>query len=214
MHVLHRIVFAAAVTTAMVVPGAAWGAERVVNVALEDQFRNRHETLRYRGDVVVLVYAGRHGAEAAIETGRRLHCHFHPSAAAASASEWSRQPVVGPAGWPAAIAPPDVHVIPVACLPEVPKSLHAVVRSRFRKESPQLQVWLDFDDLMGQKFGISPDEPNVLLLDTAGCQQGTLSGHLDERRFAEVVQAVDGLRQASLQERSAMIPVGATTVVR
>ena len=30
-------------------PAAADAPDRVVNIALEDQFKNRHETLRYRG---------------------------------------------------------------------------------------------------------------------------------------------------------------------
>lgn len=192
--------------------GAADAPERVVNVALEDQFKNRHETLRYRGDVVVLVYAGRKGAEAALELGRKLHVQFHPAASQASATEWSRQPVTGLAGWPAGIAPPDVHVIPIACLPEVPKTLHAVVKSRFRKESPFVQVWLDFEDVMRQRFGMVPDEPNVALLDARGCPQGVVSGHLDAVRYGEVVAAIDQLRLQSLQDRTAIVPTAATIV--
>ncbi|MFM7206932.1 MAG: hypothetical protein ACKO4T_09725 [Planctomycetaceae bacterium] len=187
-------------------------ADRVVTIALEDQFKNRHETLRYRGDVVVLVYAERKGAEAALELGRRLHLRFHPTAAQAAATEWSRQPVVPPPGWPAALAPPDVRVIPVACLPEVPKPLETVAKARFRKESPYVSVWLDFEDTMRQRFGGVPDEPNVALLDARGCPQGVVSGHLDELRFAEVVATIDQLRMRSLQERSAAVPGG--TLVR
>lgn len=193
-------------------PAAAAAPDRVVNIALEDQFRNRHETLRYGGDVVVLVFAERKGAEAALELGRRLHLRFHPTATAAAAPEWSRQPVVGPAGWPAGIAPPDVHVIPIACLPEVPKALETVARSRFRKESPFVPVWLDFEDVMRQRFGIVPDEPNVVLIDTTGRPQEVLSGHLDDVRFAEVVAAVDQLRLRALQDRTAAIPAAATVV--
>lgn len=191
---------------------AAAAAERVVNIALEDQFKNRHETLRYQGDVVVLVYAGRKGAEAALELGRKLHVQFHPTASQAPATEWSRQPVAGLAGWPAGIAPPDVRVIPIACLPEVPKTLHTVAKSRFRKESPFVQVWLDFEDVMRQRFGMVPDEPNVVLLDTRGCPQGVVSGHLDEIRYGEVVSAIDQLRLRSLQDRTAAVPAAATMV--
>jgi hypothetical protein len=185
-------------------------AERVVNIAMEDQFKNRHETLRYRGDVVVLVYAERKGAEAALELGRRLHVRFHPTAAQAAATEWSRQPVVSPAGWPTSLAAPDVHVIPIACLPEVPKALETVARSRFRKDSQFVSVWLDFEDTMRQKFGIVPHEPNVVVLDTRGCPQAVVSGHLDEARFGEVVAAIDQLRMRSLQERTAAVPTAAT----
>lgn len=190
---------------------AAAPADRVVNVALEDQFKHRHETLRYRGDVVVLVYAERKAAEASLELGRRLHVRFHPAAAQAPATEWSRQPVVPPAGWPAGIAPPDVHVIPIACLPEVPKALEAVAKSRFRKESPFVSVWLDFEDTMRQRFGVVPDEPNLVILDTQGRTQVVTSGHLDETRFAEVVAAVDQLRLQALRGRTAAVP---TTTLR
>lgn len=189
--------------------GRARAAERTVNVALEDQFRTRHETLVLRGDVVVLVYAERRGAEAAHELGRRLHVRFHPTAAGAPAGAWTQQPVVGLAGWPAGARLPDVHVIPVACLPEVPKALHAVARSRLRKESEDVPVWLDFEGQMRQRFGIVPDEPNILLIDTQGCAHGVLSGHLDEVRFEEVVRCVDALRMQSLPERTAVVPAGA-----
>lgn len=205
-------VFVAVFAASTVPPVDAADAERVVNIAMEDQFKNRHETLRYRGDVVVLVYAERKGAEAALELGRRLHVRFHPTAAQAPATEWSRQPVVAPAGWPAARAAPDVHVIPVACLPEVPKALETVARSRFRKDSPFVSVWLDFEDTMRQRFGIVPNEPNVMLLDTRGCPQGVVSGHLDEVRFGEVVSAIDQLRLTSLQDRTAAMPAAATVV--
>jgi hypothetical protein len=205
-------VLVAVFATISALSAGAADAERVVNIAMEDQFKNRHETLRYQGDVVVLVYAERKGAEAALELGRRLHVRFHPSAAQAPATEWSRQPVVSPAGWPATLAAPDVHVIPVACLPEVPKALETVARSRFRKDSQFVSVWLDFEDTMRQRFGIVPNEPNVVLLDTRGCPQGVISGHLDEVRFGEVVAAIDQLRVRSLQDRTAAIPAAATIV--
>jgi predicted transcriptional regulator len=103
-------------------------------------------------------------------------------------------------------------VIPIACLPEVPKTLHTVAKSRFRKESPFVQVWLDFEDVMRQRFGMVPDEPNVVLLDTRGYPQGVVSGHLDEIRYGEVVSAIDQLRLRSLQDRTAAVPAAATMV--
>ena len=204
-----RFVLAAAFAVAFAAVAAdrkAVADDRVVNVALEDQFRNRHETLRYRGDVVVLVYAERKGAEASLELGRRLHVRFHPSAAQAAAGEWSRQPVVGLAGWPAGIAPPDVHVVPVACLPEVPKALEPVARSRFRKESPFVPVWLDFQDTLRHRFGGVPDAPNVVLLDTLGRPQGVSSGHVDDTEFTELAGLIDRLRWRSLEDRTAAAP--------
>ena len=201
----------AAAPAAMVTSGAQpAGAETVgrpVNIVLEDQFRNRRGTDQLRGDVVVLVYADRHGAEKALELGRKLHLRFHPTAEGAASTEWSRQPVVGLPGWPAGVRVPDVHVVPIACVPEVPKALHGVARTRLRKESPHVSVWLDFEDDLRQNFGMVPAEPNVAVVDTAGSPRGTTSGHLDDLRFEELVRAVDQLRlQARPDVRTATLP--------
>ncbi len=191
-------------------PARGQGGDRLVNIVLEDQFRNRRETAQMRGDVVVLVYANRKGAEAAVELGRRLHVRFHPTASGAAATEWSRQPVVGLPGWPAGARVPEVHVIPVACVPEVPKALHGVARSRLRKESEFVSVWLDFEDVMRQSFGMVPDEPNIALVDTRGQTHSVLSGHLDELRFEEVVGLINRMRMQSRPDlRTAALPAGA-----
>jgi hypothetical protein len=187
----------------------ASAAERPVNIIMEDQFRHRCETGAMQGDVVVLVYAGRKGAEAALDLGRKLHTYFHPTADGAPAEEWSTQPVIGLAGWPAGVRLPDVRVIPVACVPEVPRALHAVARNRLRKESPVVSVWLDFEDVMRQSFGMVPDEPNVVILDTRGVSQGVLSGHVDDLELRELVATIDGLRtraQPTIRTASAELP--------
>jgi hypothetical protein len=201
MNVSCRILLALALVALTAEPVPA--EDRPVNLApvslvMEDQFQNRCETAAMRGDVVVLVYAGRRGAEAAVELGRRLHTHYHPTAAGAAADAWSEQPVIGIAGWPAGAPLPDVRVIPVACVPEVPKMLRGLARSQLRKGSPVLPVWLDFEDVMRQGFGIVPDEPNVLLLDTAGVARGVIPGQPDEPTYARLVAAIDQLRSQAI----------------
>jgi hypothetical protein len=192
-------------------PAGSRGAEpgpQPAGLAFEDQFRNRREIGQMHGDVVVLVYANRTAAEAAVELGRRLHLRFHPTAAGAAAEEWSRQPVTPLAGWPAGVRVPDVHVIPVACLPEVPKPLHAVARSRLRKESEFVSVWLDFEDSMRATFGMVADEPNIAVIDTQGRTHSVRSGHLDDLGVAELAGLVDRLRwQARGDQRTAGLPV-------
>ncbi|MFM8952521.1 MAG: hypothetical protein ACKOOF_05580 [Planctomycetaceae bacterium] len=179
-----------------------------VNIVLEDQFRNSRATDQLRGHVVVLVYADRHGAEKALDIGRRLHLRFHPTADGAEATQWSRQPVVAPAGWPVGAAVPDVHVVPVACVPEVPKPLHGVARSRLRKESPHVSVWLDFDDVLREQFGAAPGEPNIAVIDTSGQPHGTMAGVVDGQRFEDLVGVIDQLRlRARPDVRSAVVPV-------
>jgi hypothetical protein len=178
---------------------------------MEDQFQNRCETEALRGHVVVLVYAGRYGAEAAVELGRKLHTHYHPTAETADPAERSKQPVIGIPGWPAGVPVPDVHVIPIACVPEVPKMLRGMVRSQIRKGSPHLPVWLDYEDSMRKGFGIVPDEPNVLLIDTAGVARGVSAGKPDDTKYAQLLEAIDTLRSQALPPaRTAAVPIPAT----
>jgi hypothetical protein len=182
-------------------------ADGPVTLVMEDQFQNRCETAALQGHVVVLVYAGRYGAEAAVELGRKLHTHYHPTAATADPADRSKQPVIGIPDWPAGVPVPDVHVIPIACVPEVPKMLRGMVRSQIRKGSPHLPVWLDYDDAMRKGFGIVPDEPNVLLIDTAGKPRGVNAGQPDEAKYAQLLAAIDTLRvQALPPARTAALP--------
>lgn len=207
-------VFWILVAIASCLPGAAVRAQAAatpVDFVLEDQFKNRRETGRMRGDVIVLVYAERHGAEAAVDLGRRIHLRFYPTAATAPPEQWSRQPVIVPAGWPAGARVPDVHVVPIACVPEVPPALQAVARSRLRKESPHLSVCLDFDDDLKRAFGMVDGAPNTAIVDTAGIPRGVVPGVPDERRFEELVAFIDGLRVAARSEpRVATLPAQVT----
>jgi hypothetical protein len=196
------------VAAALAAAAHAQAPARGVNIVLEDQFRNSRATEQLRGHVVVLVYADRHGAEKAVDIGRRLHLRFHPTADGAEATEWSRQPVVAPAGWPVGAAVPDVHVVPVACVPEVPKPLHGVARSRLRKESPHVSVWLDFDDVLREQFGAAQGEPNIVVIDTSGQPHGTMAGVVDGKRFEDLVGVIDHLRLQSRPDvRTAVVPV-------
>ena len=47
-------------------------ANGVMNITMEDQFQNPCETSKFLGDVVILVYAERHGAEDSLDLGRKL----------------------------------------------------------------------------------------------------------------------------------------------
>ena len=175
-------------------------ADGVMNVVMEDQFQTPCETSTYLGDVVILVYAERHGAEDSLHLGRKLHLHFHPTANEVSANAWSEQPVRGIINWPAGVALPDVRVIPVASLTEVPRALKPVARARMRKDSPVVPIWLDFDGSLERMFGIIPGEPNVVVLDTAGQVPSVLSGKLNEQEFQQFVTRVDQIRSASCDD--------------
>lgn len=188
---------------ARAIPPAAASAAPTVNLVMEDQNRQSHDTAALKGDVIVLLYADRNGAEAAHEIGQRLHVHFHPNAAKVEGPDWVRQPVTTIPGWPAGARTPNVHAVAVACLPEIPKAVHPVVRSQIRKESPHVPVWLDFKGTMPKTFGMAPDVPNILVIDTFGRPQGVLSGELDETKYQQLVAAIDRLRQQAQPVRTA-----------
>jgi len=184
-------------------PAAAPQQPPAVNIAMEDQHRAAHDTASLRGDVVVLLYADRNGAEAAHEIGKRLHIHFHPGAAKVDGPDWIRQPVTGIAGWPAGARTPNVHAVAVACLPEIPRAVHPVVRTRIRQDSPHVPVWLDFAGTMPRSFGMQADVPNILLIDTNGRPQGVLSGEIDEAKYQQLVAVIERLRQQAQPVRTA-----------
>ena len=173
-------------------------ADGVMNIVMEDQFQTTCETSVFLGDVVILVYAERHGAEKSLQLGRKLHLHFHPTADTVSSDAWSQQPVRGITNWPLGVPVPDVQVIPVASLTEVPRALKPVARARIRKDSPLVPLWLDFEGSLERMFGIIPGEPNIVVLDTAGQVHSVFSGKLDDQEFQQFVTRVDQIRSASL----------------
>ena len=173
-------------------------ADGVMNIVMEDQFETTCETRAFLGDVVILVYAERHGAEKSLQLGRKLHLHFHPTADTVSSDAWSQQPVREILNWPSGVPVPDVRVIPVASLTEVPRALKPVARARIRKDSPLVPLWLDFEGSLERMFGIIPGEPNIVVLDTAGQVHSVFSGKLDDQKFQQFVTRVDQIRSASL----------------
>lgn len=185
------------------------GAEesrRVMNVSMEDQFRTRRATSQMKGDVVVLVYAERHGAEASRDLGRQLHIHFHPTAAKVPLQQSAAQPVTVPAGWPEGVDAPDVKVIAVACLSEIPRAFHGIARSRFRSDSPHLPVWLDFSDTMKKNFGLTSGVPNVAILDTEGHLHAVQKGRFAGSEFEQLAATIDSLRSVETISRTAAVP--------
>jgi predicted transcriptional regulator len=79
-------------------------------------------------------------------------------------------------------------------MPEVPKPLETVARSRMRTDSPHVSVWLDFEGVMERTFGMVPGGPNVVVIDTNGRTHSVQSGHLDELEFKELAAAVNQIR--------------------
>ena len=161
---------------------------------MEDQFAKPHKLTDLRGDVVVLVFSDRGGAEASRALGAKLHVEFHPTAQGLAPAQAAQAPVRPLASWPAAAPMPEARFIAIAVIGEVPSALRPMVRYRFRQVAPDAAILLDMQDAMRKQFKVVPDVPNVAVLDKAGRLRFTASGELDETNYRRLVAAIDVLR--------------------
>jgi hypothetical protein len=166
----------------------------MTTLSMNDQFGNPHELENLRGDVAVLVFADKQGAEASRALGARLHIAFHPSAQGMPPVEGSRAPVRPIPGWPEGARVPDVKMIAVACIGEVPTFIQGYVRSRFRSAAPDLPIWLDMTDCMRKQFGVSPGVPNVIVFDVTGRERYRVAGNLSDAQYGELTEAIEKVR--------------------
>jgi hypothetical protein len=167
---------------------------------MQDQFAKEHDVSKLRGDVVVLVFADRGGAEASRDLGARLHVHFHPSAKGQAPTAAAKAPAKPLPGVPVDAIVPDAKIIPIAVIGEVPAAMHGMVRFRFRQVA-DAPIWLDFTDAMRQQFTVEKDVPNFAVLDREGRLRFTTAGKLSEVQFQELTTAVASLRTEGVRFR-------------
>jgi hypothetical protein len=191
MRMLLAVYFVLATTV-----GSTMAQEKtfIPKLNMQDQFAKKHDLAELRGDVVVLVFADRGGAEASRDLGAKLHVHFHPGAKGKPPAESAKAPAKPLPGIPRSLYTPDAKMIPIAVIGEVPGALHIMVRTRFRQVAPDAAIWLDMTDSMRQQFDVKPDVPNFAVVDVEGRVRYTTSGKLDDKQFAELTQVVDALR--------------------
>ena len=161
---------------------------------MDDQFGNSHDLANLRGDVAVVIFADRQGAESSRALGTRLHLLFHPSAPGQSLAERMRAPVRPLPDWPEGVRLPDVKMVAVACIGKVPGFLKSFVRSRFRSAAPDLPIWLDMTDSMREQFGVRPGVPNLIVFDTAGQECYRIAGELTEGQVNQLVEVIEKVR--------------------
>ena len=161
---------------------------------MEDQFAKPHKLTDLRGDVVVLVFSDRGGAEASRALGAKLHVEFHPTAKGLAPVEAARAPVRPIPGWPVAEPMPEARFIAIAVIGDVPSAVRPMVRFRFRQVAPDAAILLDMQDVMRKHFKVVPDVPNVAVLDKAGRLRFTASGELDDANYQRLVAAIEVLR--------------------
>jgi hypothetical protein len=189
----------AAAVMAMCVSTSLNGEEPLVpTLVMQDQFAKAHDVSKLRGEVVVLVFADRGGAEASRDLGAKLHVHFHPTAKGKPATTAAQAPVRAIPGVPSGVKVPDAKMIPIAVIGDVPAAMHPMIRFRFRQVAADAPIWLDFTDAMRKQFTVEKDVPNVAVLDVDGQVRYTTSGKLTTQQFDELAQAIETLRREAL----------------
>lgn len=130
---------------------AAEATARLLAVRLEDVAGRGVPVASLRGAPVILVYAGRRGADAAVKLGIALQERLAPR-------------VVRP------------RIVPVACLGEVPAVFRGLARAQLRQAAAGGEILVDFDRGLELAIGMRDDVANVALLDAAGTIMGLVRG--------------------------------------
>ncbi|MFO0809219.1 MAG: hypothetical protein U0746_11380 [Gemmataceae bacterium] len=163
-------------------------------IAMEDQFGRPHDVADHKGDVLVLVYSDKAGADASKVLGEKLQVYFHPSAKGQAPEIAQKAPVKPIADWPNNLKTPDAKVVAIACIGEVPGIVKAVIKSKFKSASPAVPVWLDMTDAMRKAFGVTPSVANVVVFDKAGAPAFQMTGAFDDAQIHTLVTQIDTLR--------------------
>jgi hypothetical protein len=183
----------------LVVSAQEAGKVIVPVVALEDQFERLNDLKSYRGSVVALIYGDKDSAAANQQLGELIHVRFHPTAKGKSPGEARRQPVIPVSGAPADAKHPEVVAIPVACVGKVPNLVARVIRNQIRKGSPEVPVWLDFEETMKSQFPFKPGVPNVVVIDAQGRYRFAAAGHPTTEGTNRLLGTIEALRKEALE---------------
>lgn len=172
-----------------------------VNLSMEDQFQQVRKSAGYQGHVLVLIYGDKASADANKSLGSLLHLTFHPTAAQLPEEKALTAPVIPCPGTTAAAPGPDVFTVPIACIGKVPALVRTIIRNQFKRNSPAVPVWLDFEDLMRTAFAFQPGVPNLLIIDTRGQARYSASGKVTPELATQISRAIQSLREEALPKK-------------
>jgi hypothetical protein len=186
--------------------GSVFGQEAAsgtkITLVMEDQFGQVHRLEDYKGDVLILVYSDREGAEASLALGRQLHLLFHPAARGLPPAQASKAPTAPIPGWPEKVRQPEVKVQAVACIANLSgrgfAPLRSYIQRRFREEAPDVPVWLDMGDQLKSQCGLQAGVPNVVVFDTASRLRYRKAGPWQQPQIQELERLVLALRREVL----------------
>jgi hypothetical protein len=169
-----------------------------LELRMSNQFGETTELRNLRGAVVALVIADKEGAQSSQELGHKLHVFFHPDAEGKPpmvAARAAVKPVAGHEG----LGAPEVKVIPVAVIGKVPSLIRPVVRVQFRRASPEVPVWLDLNDTVRTRIGLTAGVPNVLVVDANGFVRGRYTKFETEQDFQSLAEAIEIIRLETIR---------------
>src|SRR5205807_1291315 len=101
-------------------------------------------------------------------------------------------------GAPAGARSPDVLAVPVACVGKVPELVRKIIRGQVKSGSPEVPVWLDFNDTMKALFPFKSGVPNVVVLDAQGRYRYSAAGTPTPEGTARLLGAIEALRREAV----------------
>lgn len=182
-----------------------------VQLSLPDQYDRVHDLAMYRGRVLVLIYGDKQSQAINQPLGEKLHVQFHPAARNLPPAQARMVPPTPVAGQPPGTTTPDVVVIPVACVGKVPAAVRTIVRNQIRRGSPDVPVWLDFEDTMQFSFGLTPGTSNAVVFDTLGRYRHRGSAVHEPAAYQQLVQIIEQCRVEAVNVAAALPKSPATT---
>lgn len=168
-------------------------------LTFEDQFSKSRDVSEFAGKIVVLVYGDRKATDECKTVGETLHIAFHPTAKGLSPEKAAAAPVVALANLPAGKTSPDVVIIPVACTGKIPNVVKTVLQAQIKNASPKLPVFLDCNDDMAGKFGMTKGESNMVIFDATGKARQLVNGKPTDETFKKVAQVIQNLRAEAVK---------------
>lgn len=168
---------------------------------MEDQFQKINKIENFRSDVVVLLFGDKESAEANKVLGQTIYESFHPQAKGKTPAQARFAPVLELADQPPGTKAPDVHTIAVACIGKVPNIVKVFIRNQFVKGSPDVPVWLDFNETMRTTFKFKSAVPNLVVIDTFGNLRFSASGNLNQAEFTDLVNAIESIRLEAVRSQ-------------
>lgn len=170
----------------------------VPKIEMEDQFQKPYRLDNYKGDVVILLFGDKEGADANKLLGQAIHESFHPQAKGKNPGQARFAPVLEIVNQPPGTRAPEVHTIAVASIGKVPNLVKVFIRNQFQKASPEVPVWLDFNETMRTTFKFKPSSANLVVIDPQGNLRLSASGNLTQVEFTDLVNAIEGIRVESV----------------